>query len=438
MTGLLFKLDSGLFEAYPMNGYTGLSSGSHTITAKVTATGCESQLTFNIAPPLSSPVEPTLDAVQPDCDTFQGIITVTNVVAGQTYALKLKSDQSEPVYDSYPIGGYGGLDPGVYVVLVKSADGCAGSGAEITLVEPNCAHIFPTQTDCDEYKCITQSDNPTDFTLSNVCITTQGPNKISNAVPGVFFYYADVIGKAGSTKVIVDQTTDLTALYFLAQNVSNIRVYSNECGVISPSLVVLRDNTVGADKGDVEISFPSSAGVNYIISVKYDVKSIVGTNKTIGGSPVARFQMFYDTYDGDAVGGSFGEISLNADKNCDPNPIQDPDSCGKFASSTLETSTSKIQEGLYSENVIAGDFSAYPVPFRETLNIQYAFDYTSDVNIQFFDLQGRLLRTYEVQDAHQGMITTLNIDFALRASQIYIVKITTDRDVFTKNIISDK
>jgi hypothetical protein len=83
-------------------------------------------------------------------------------------------------------------------------------------------------------------------------------------------------------------------------------------------------------------------------------------------------------------------------------------------------------------------FKAYPVPFRESLNIQYEFDYKSDVNIEFFDMQGRLLRTYKAKKVSKGDVTTLNLDFATRSSQVYIIKVKTDKDVFTKNIISDK
>jgi len=82
--------------------------------------------------------------------------------------------------------------------------------------------------------------------------------------------------------------------------------------------------------------------------------------------------------------------------------------------------------------------SAFPVPFRETLSVQYDMDYSSSATIQLFDTQGRLLRTYKEANAYKGKVTELSIDFRTRASQVYILKVTTDRDVFTKKIISDK
>jgi hypothetical protein len=87
---------------------------------------------------------------------------------------------------------------------------------------------------------------------------------------------------------------------------------------------------------------------------------------------------------------------------------------------------------------VINDFSVYPVPFKETLNIQYDINYESAALIQIFDVQGRLLRTFNEHKAYKGKVTELGIDFRTRASQVYILKVSTDREVFSKNIISDK
>jgi hypothetical protein len=85
----------------------------------------------------------------------------------------------------------------------------------------------------------------------------------------------------------------------------------------------------------------------------------------------------------------------------------------------------------------AEQFSAYPVPFKETLNIQYKFDYTSDVTIQIFDMRGQLMKTAKEANASKDKVTTLSTDFA-RGSQVYIVQVKTDRETFIKQIVSDK
>jgi len=83
----------------------------------------------------------------------------------------------------------------------------------------------------------------------------------------------------------------------------------------------------------------------------------------------------------------------------------------------------------------AEQFSAYPVPFKETLNIQYKFGYTSDVTIQIFDMRGQLMQAAKEANASKDKVTTLSTNFA-RGNQVYIVKVTTDRETFLKKIIS--
>ena len=86
----------------------------------------------------------------------------------------------------------------------------------------------------------------------------------------------------------------------------------------------------------------------------------------------------------------------------------------------------------------ASDISTYPVPFKETVNVTYDFDYTSDVSIEVFDMRGQHLRTYKDKKVTKGSVTRMNVDFALKANQMYILKVTTDRETFVKQIVSSK
>jgi len=82
-------------------------------------------------------------------------------------------------------------------------------------------------------------------------------------------------------------------------------------------------------------------------------------------------------------------------------------------------------------------FCVYPVPFKETLNIQYNFDYTSDVTIQIFGMRGQLMKTDKEENASKDKVATLSVDFA-GGNQVYIVRVTTNRESFVKQIISQK
>ncbi|SDS03637.1 Ig-like domain-containing protein [Christiangramia echinicola] len=102
--------------------------------------------------------------------------------------------------------------------------------------------------------------------------------------------------------------------------------------------------------------------------------------------------------------------------------------------SIIETTTQSIS--LSSKAVETSYFSVAPVPFQDNLTVRYEFDYTSDVRIQFFDLNGSLLRTYADKQVSNGDDTQINIDFALRANQVYIVRVETDRDSYSKQLLS--
>ena len=382
-TGLKFSLDGGTFVVYT-GEYTGLAPGSHSIKAKDDITGCESLLLFNIDQPFSSPVSPILSAVQPDCATLKGTISVTNVVAGQTYAIKLKSDLSDPVYASYPTNGFENLDPGVYVVLVKSADGCSGSGAEITLIEPNC-----------------------------------------------------VTGEGCTLGYWKNHTTKWCSTYTTCTLYSSVFTPSAEFSLIYPNLTLLQALNLMRNTDGENLARQSVAALLNACSssVGYDLTEaqvIAQTNAAwlSGGSNINTVATALDVLNNQLC-------TLGGPRSTKPTPI-----CvaakGKPVSKVANTVAKGSGNVTLDSNSNAKQFRASPVPFRETLSIEYDFDYSSAAKIQLFDLQGRLLRTYNEANAFKGKVTELSIDFRTRASQVYVIKITTDRDVFTKKIISDK
>ena len=384
-TGYSFKLvvkgETGVFSAYPVDGYEGLiPNTTYVLTIKNTSTNCTTDKEFKTNTIKSSPVSPILSAVQPDCATLKGTISVTNVVAGQTYAIKLKSDLGDPVYASYPTNGFDNLAPGVYVVLVKSADGCSGSGAEITLIEPNCV----TGEGC---------------TLG---YWKNHTNKWCSSYTTCTLY----------NSIFTESTLDPNLTFLQALN--------------------LQGNTDGENLARQSVAALlnacSGSGVGFDLT---EAQVIAQTNGAwlAGGSNINTVATALDVLNnaGCPLGGG-------------PS-VKDSAACrvsGKPASKVANTVAKGSGNVTLDSNSKTGKFSAFPVPFRETLSIQYDFDYESAAVIQLFDLQGRLLRTYKEANAYKGKVTELSIDFRTRASQVYILKVTTDRDVFTKNVISDK
>ena len=173
-------------------------------------------------------------------------------------------------------------------------------------------------------------------------------------------------------------------------------------------------------------------GEDYVISIKFDVKTIIG-GRLQGQNPSSSFVMKYDNVSGGTVSGSAGGFNLN-DGSCIAEPVLDPDDCKSVSSASAEVGSEELLKS--SITVEEPSFSVAPVPFTDQVTVRYDFDYTSDVKIQFFDLNGSLLRTYSDKQVSNGDETQINIDFALRSNTVYIMRIETDRDSFSKNIMS--
>ena len=83
-------------------------------------------------------------------------------------------------------------------------------------------------------------------------------------------------------------------------------------------------------------------------------------------------------------------------------------------------------------------FSVSPVPFVDQISVQYHFNYVSNVNIQFFNLSGQMLQSFKFRGVTAGNISDLNVGAFVRSSQAYIIKVNTDRESFSKTIISSE
>ena len=151
-----------------------------------------------------------------------------------------------------------------------------------------------------------------------------------------------------------------------------------------------------------------SEEVNYELATPQDVIDYVTANFNNAGEAGSYLDMLNNT--GDCpMGGSRATTAPS-------------DDCNSASSSSVDAS--------------AG-ISVSPVPFRDHLNIKYEFDYESDATIQIYDMRGNLVKTHKESNAGLGKVTTLNADF-VRGDQIYIVKVTTNRDTYTKNVVSGK
>ena len=82
------------------------------------------------------------------------------------------------------------------------------------------------------------------------------------------------------------------------------------------------------------------------------------------------------------------------------------------------------------------DFNAYPVPFNNELNVEYMFEFDTNVTVEVFDIRGRLISTVENYNYSQGQIDTSVLDMSRASDQVYFIKLTTNRGVVVKKVVS--
>ena len=336
---------------------------------------------------------------------------------------------------------YTGLAAGTYTWKVKDANGCEKSGSEIVgqPIEALSANAVPTAESCalnDGSIILTVSGGTAPYTYlwsngattkdlsglvaGSYTVVITDKNSCSANSGAIVHAPANCIVDEGCTLGYWKNHTDRWCSQFTTCTLY-ISVFENS--TLSPTLTLLQALNLKGNKAGENLGRQSVAALLNICSEGVGYSSEFASIGSLKDYVNAAF-----TSGAVNVAGSHLDMLNNA--GC---PLG-----GSRATTASNCPTVKITDNSSLGSSVINSFRAYPVPFREVLNIQYDFDYESAAVIQFFDLQGRLLRTYNESRAYKGQITQLNIDFRIRASQVYVVKITTSREVFTKTIVSDK
>jgi hypothetical protein len=115
--------------------------------------------------------------------------------------------------------------------------------------------------------------NGTSETLANLNYSVANGKVKNNVTPGVFFYWVAVTRPAGNNVVTVTQAiTGVNTFNCKFSIASAQNVFNSDCNSVS--------STISQDPatGTVTVSFNAPVAGTYIISIKYDSKSIAGCN----------------------------------------------------------------------------------------------------------------------------------------------------------------
>src|SRR4029077_14110513 len=134
--------------------------------------------------------------------------------------------------------------------------------------------ITPTGTTCTQFR------DGTAETLLNLNYSVSGGKIKNNVTPGVFFYWVSVTVPAGNNVFTITQTITTGNFTGLFDIQSGSNVFTSNCNSLHPTIT--QNTTTGA----VTVQWNAPTAGTYIISIKYDSKSIVGDPAPSPGTTV--------------------------------------------------------------------------------------------------------------------------------------------------------
>jgi hypothetical protein len=399
--------------------FQGLSAGSHTVHV-VDNNGCEASNSITVEQP--DALSLSLQKADESCSGHDGTVTATFSGGSGSYEAQIDgggyaSATSPKVFSN--------LSAGSHTVDIRDANdhNCTKSASITVGAATACAHIFPTQTTCCNYL----GGNTSTFQLQKVCATISG-SKIGNAIPGVFFYYGTYTHNAanGSVTIQVRQswTPSNKLRAFAPLNDNNLRVFVDNCQSVATTLS-------STTSGTEILTFNAVSGKTYVISVKYDTKSIIGSN-----APSTNALYTFSMYIGNGttpISSSTGQLTVDISSNCTDNT---PAPSGTCPSTNLTVSARKITQ--QNSSIEGLNVSTYPNPFTDQLRFVIQSQASGNASLELYNVLGQKVSTLfqgHIQAGHDQ-----NIDYKVPVSQrtnlIYIMKV--NNKMVTGKLLNNK
>jgi hypothetical protein len=278
-------------QSYLWNGISYLNSGTY-LYSYTNNSGCPSADTLHLTI-LPLPNAPVLFVTQPTLGIMTGSIQITSPLgAGNQYSINGTNYQSGSLFSN--------LAPGNYSVTVKSLAGCVSPSIFVAISGSTQCGIYHTNTSCSDF------NNNRGELVDQMCYSSNA-GVVTNVTPGKIFYYTKLVAPSSSFCVEVLQTNAVSGFNLMTIHQENqISLYESGCFRVATGVMYTLGN------GRICIS-NAIAGTTYILSVKYDPKSIIGS--ILPGSPSVCMYGMESRINGVLVQGSQTSIALTPDCN---------------------------------------------------------------------------------------------------------------------------
>jgi uncharacterized protein YegP (UPF0339 family) len=379
---LTYSIDQGV-TYQSSNVFTGLAAGEYKWRVK-DANGCLLKGTFILTTPPAVVVTATL--ANPICNGGNdGSITV-NATGGNLPLMYSINDGA--TYQSSNV--FNALTAGQYKWSVKQNNGCITSGT-VNLVNPLLIVASATRTN---------------------------PN-CNGGADGSF-----AITATGGTGVLMYSAND--GLNYQASNVFTALMAGEYKWVV-------KDAKGCSMRGTVTLTNPTLISVSAFVvntSCCEALKDGSITLNTSGGTGA----FMYSINDGATFQTSnfFGNLSAGEYKWV----VKDANNC--VTSGTVPVYNRTDPRAKTAATTVKANFTAYPVPFKDVLTVKYDFDYISDVKIEMFDIQGKVVLTKLDTNSYLNKEISLTPSSNIEQEKVYFVKVTTDRGYTIKKVMSGK
>ncbi len=98
----------------------------------------------------------------------------------------------------------------------------------------------------------------------------------------------------------------------------------------------------------------------------------------------------------------------------------------------LTTNDTTLEASVPESTIV----EAFPLPFENELNVKLSIGYKAQVNVELFDLRGRLIHKSDTYEVSPG-VNVLQLPLGRMPSELYIMQVNTGKEILVKKVLSD-